>query len=81
VYLFDRRSGGEVALASAMPLPRLDAWHGNLRSFHIDPHPHFSPDSRYVVYTGTPLGRIDVVLASVESALARLTPRGDATDE
>jgi len=72
VYLYDRETGKDIALASAMPLPEQRKPDARRRPYHLDPHPHFSPDSRYVVYTGTVLGPTDVILASVPSAVARM---------
>jgi hypothetical protein len=70
VFFFDRRAGRDVAIVSAMRLPDLP--HGEWRPFHLDPHPHFSPDGRFVVYTTTARGTVDVAIAPVEGVLARL---------
>lgn len=72
VFLFDRENEKEIALASSMPMPKVFEQENDWRSFHLDPHPHFSPDGRYVVYSGTPLNKSDVVLASVPSAVAQM---------
>jgi hypothetical protein len=70
VLLYDSLSGRETAIASTMPLPPLPP--GEWRSYHLDPHPHFSPDGRYVAYTTTALGSVNVALAPVEDALEQL---------
>jgi hypothetical protein len=70
LLLFDRTTGREVVVASDMPgLPALpqEEW----RSYHFDPHPHFSPDGRLVVYTTTVNGVLDVAVTPVEQAVAR----------
>ena len=70
VFFFDRRSGRDVAIASNVgfpPLPRQD-W----RSYHLDPHPHFSADGRQVVYTTMVRGVPDVAIAPVEGILDKL---------
>ena len=72
VYMYDRETGKDIALASTMPLPTAETDGSSLKGFHLDPHPHFSPDSRYVVFTGTVSGRTDVMLASVPSAVAQM---------
>jgi hypothetical protein len=43
------------------PLPWRD-----FRAFHIDPHPHFSADGQWVIYTTTALGKVSVALTPVE---------------
>jgi hypothetical protein len=46
------------------PMPR--------RSYHLDPHPQFSPGDSWVVYTTTVRGIIDVALAPVDGVRAQL---------
>jgi hypothetical protein len=70
VFFFDRSSGRDVAIVSAMRLP--DLHHSEWRAYHLDPHPHFSPDGRLVVYTTTSRGTVDVAIAPVEGILSRL---------
>jgi hypothetical protein len=71
VWLFDRRTGNEVAIVHDMPLPATIAV-ADARSYHFDPHPHFSRDNKYVVYTTTVLDRLDVALTPVAAAVARM---------
>jgi hypothetical protein len=33
--------------------------------YHLDPHPRFSPRDRWVVYTSTVRGQVDVALSPV----------------
>jgi len=70
VLFFDRQTGQEIAIASNMALPPLspDAW----RSYHLDPHPHFSADGEYVVYTTTVRGNVDVAVTPVRGILSKL---------
>ena len=39
------------------------------RNYHIDPHPRFCADDRYVVFTTTLLGKIDVAIVPVTDLL------------
>jgi hypothetical protein len=72
VWLFDRQTGKEVAIVRNMPLPKTIA-RDDARSYHFDPHPHFSRDNKYVVYTTTVLDRLDVALTPVAATAARMT--------
>ncbi len=70
VWFFDRRSGREIPIASALPeapIPPADR-----RSYHFDPHPHFTPCGRFIMYTTTALGTLDVAITPVEGILAKL---------
>ena len=70
VVFFDRHAGREVAIVSRMPLPPLPP--GDWRSYHLDPHPHFSPDGQWIVYTTLARGKVDVALTSVPGVRERL---------
>ena len=65
ILLLDRRSGRETALCSDAGLPPI-ADPADWRSYHLDPHPHFSPDGQAVVYTTCQRGMVDVAVAPVE---------------
>lgn len=67
VLFYDRESGKQVAIVSAMPKPPYPR-----SSYHLDPHPQFSPDGEWVVYTTTVRGMVDVALTPVEAILSRL---------
>ena len=58
VLFRDRRSGKVTCLANAMPQPNVNrSW------YHIDPHPQFSPQDGYIIYTTTVYeGNVDVAL-------------------
>ncbi len=70
VWFFDRRSGREIAIASRLPEPPVPV--ADRRGYHLDPHPHFSADARWVVYTTTARGTVDVAVAPVDPILERL---------
>ena len=71
MLLFDRRTGREVAVCSDCGLPPIDDPE-NWRSYHLDPHPHFSADGGTIVYTTCARGTVDVALAPVAAAGARM---------
>jgi hypothetical protein len=63
VLLFDRVSGRRTAIQSAMPMPGGDYW-ATRQTYHLDPHPQFSPLDSSVVYTAvTPAGRPTVAIS------------------
>ena len=51
VWFRDRETGKEIPIVSRMP-PHNIAW-GDVRRYHIDPHPHFSADGRYIIFTSS----------------------------
>lgn len=63
VWFYDRQTGRETAIVTAMPAQPLP-WR-DFRAFHIDPHPHFSEDGEWVIYTTTALGKVSVALTPV----------------
>jgi Tol biopolymer transport system component len=65
VMFLNRATGKKIAIASALPQPPVSR-----HPWHIDPHPHFSGDGQWVVYTTTVRGQVDVALVSVEQLLA-----------
>ncbi len=75
VWFFDRGTGREIAIAAPLP-PHNIPWR-DFRAYHIDPHPHFSGDGRWVIYTTTTdEGGVTVALVSVEEVLERLSVAG-----
>ncbi len=74
VWFFDRQSGLDIAVASAMPTPRVEP--GDRRAWHLDPHCHFTPDGQGFVWTTTVLGPCDVAITPVEGAVRRLEAAG-----
>jgi len=67
VRFYDRESDVEVKVVSGMPKPPIPR-----RAYHIDPHPHFSPDGQWIVYTTTVLGNVDVAVTPVAGILRRM---------
>ena len=67
VLFYDRTIGKEIAIASGLPQPPYPR-----NAYHIDPHPQFSADGQYVIYTTTVFGKVDVALTRVEDVLARM---------
>lgn len=65
VVFLNRKTGREAVIVSHMPYPS-DA----LRRYHVHPHPQFCLRDRYICYTTTVHGRVDVALISVESLIA-----------
>jgi hypothetical protein len=73
VLFYDAQTDREVEIVSAMPQPPeypaqhlFRSGHQYLPSYHVHPHPQFSPDGAYVIYTTTVKDRVDVAL--VETA-------------
>jgi hypothetical protein len=64
VWFYDCQNRREIAIVSEMP-PQPLPWR-DFRAFHIDPHPHFSADGQWVIYTTTALGKVSVALTPVE---------------
>lgn len=66
---YDRQTGREQAIVTAMPQPivaenlyRLEPPYCSRDTYHLDPHPHFSPRDNWVVYTSMARGQVDVAL-------------------
>ncbi len=66
ILAFDRETGQERTIVSALPLPPFPRG-----AYHLDPHPHFSPRDTYIIYTTTVYGRIDVALTVVADMLGK----------
>ncbi|MBQ7176126.1 MAG: hypothetical protein IJS08_01825 [Victivallales bacterium] len=64
ILLYDRRNDIEKRIVSAMPKPCRPR-----SPYHLDPHPHFSPDGSVVVYMTTVLGGIDVAVSPISQFL------------
>jgi Tol biopolymer transport system component len=61
ILFYDRRRDRDVQIVSDMPQPALGR-----NSYHLDPHPQFSPRDSWVVYTTTVRGEVDVALTPVQ---------------
>jgi len=66
VVFLNRKTGRAVDVVSHMPYPDpdLSLWKGK---YHAHPHPRFCPGDRYIAYTTTVRGMVDVALVSVAS--------------
>jgi hypothetical protein len=64
VWFVNTDSGREVAVVSHNPEHFTPG-----RQYHIDPHPRFSPDGSWVVFTTTVLGRVDLAIARTADLL------------
>lgn len=63
VWFYNRESGREIPIVSRMPSHPLP-WR-DFRTYHIDPHPAFSGDGRWITYTTTAPGYLTVAMAPV----------------
>jgi len=61
ILFFNRQTQEEKHIVTAMPKPAYGRG-----DFHLDPHPHFSPDGRSIIYMTTVLGAVDVAVTPVE---------------
>jgi hypothetical protein len=66
VYFLNRDSGQKITLANN---PERADYAG--RNYHIDPHPRFCLGDRYVVFTTTVLGAVDVAIVPTAALLAK----------
>jgi len=64
VGLYDRQSGARKEIQSGMAAPPPGNPSARARH-HIDPHPQFSPQDRYIVCTATPDGRPTAALCQL----------------
>lgn len=65
VVFLNRRTGREAVIVSQAPYAD-----ETLRRYHVHPHPQFCLNDRYICYTTTVRGRIDVALVPVDALLA-----------
>ncbi len=70
VWFFDRKSQREIAIVSRMPEQPIP-WR-DFRDYHIDPHPHFSEDGEWIIYTTVHNGKATVALAPTAPLRERL---------
>jgi hypothetical protein len=68
VHFLNRRTGRELTLVDN---PKYDNHTGRL--YHIDPHPRFCCDDRYVAFTTTVLGAVDLAVVETEALLQATT--------
>lgn len=60
ILFYDREKDVEKEIASDLPVPPVPRG-----DYHLDPHPHFSPDDAYVTYLTTVMGQVDVAVTPV----------------
>ncbi|MDQ3657679.1 MAG: oligogalacturonate lyase family protein [Chloroflexota bacterium] len=67
VAFFNTETGREVDIVSVGCMPEPE---GGRRRYHVDPHPRFCADDRYICYTTTIHGRADVAIVPVAELIA-----------
>jgi len=67
VNLFNRETGKSVKIVTEMP----ENGHTpeNPNNYHIDPHPRFSNNEKYIIFTTTELGSVDLAVAVVDEVV------------
>ena len=50
-------------------MPENGATPENPNNYHIDPHPRFTENEKYIVFTTTELGSVDLAVAAVAEVL------------
>ncbi|PCJ62248.1 MAG: hypothetical protein COA79_04085 [Planctomycetota bacterium] len=60
ILFYDREKDKEVQIVSAMPKPPM---HRN--TYHLDPHPQFSPQDNFISYTTMVNGCVDVAVCPI----------------
>ena len=73
VIFFDRESGKEIDIFSAMPKPNYKS--GGV--YHLDPHPQFSRDGENIIsMTTVKNGEIDISITPVEPLVKLCREKG-----
>jgi hypothetical protein len=67
VTFSNTETGREVDIVSVGCMPEPE---GGRRRYHVDPHPRFCADDRYICYTTTVQGRADVAIVPVAELIA-----------
>ena len=65
--LLNRKTGKNLVIIAEMPENEFTPTHQNY--YHIDPHPRFTENEKYIVFSTTELGGCDLAIASVEEIL------------
>jgi len=69
IVFFNRETGREIDIVSDLPYPAPDL--NRYKShYHVHPHPRFTEDDRYILYTTTVRGIVDVAAIPVASLVA-----------
>lgn len=73
VIFFDRKSGKDIDIFSAMPYPEIRSD----RFYHIDPHPSFTNDGEYIISTTTVCdGNVDIAITPVKPLVELCREKG-----
>ena len=64
----NRRTGKSLVVVTEMPENGFTP--DNQTAYHIDPHPRFSENEKYVIFSTTELGGCDLAVASVDELVA-----------
>ena len=67
VKLLNRKTGKDIFVVTEMPENAHTP--DNPNNYHIDPHPRFTDNERYVVFTTTELGGCDLAVAIIDELL------------
>ena len=67
VNLLNRETGKCVKIVTEMP--ENGATPENPNNYHIDPHPRFTENEKYIVFTTTELGSVDLAVAVLDEVL------------
>ena len=68
VKFYNRITNKEIAIVTEMPENGFSP--SNQCTYHIDPHPRFTDDEKYIVFTTTELGGVDLAVAVVDELVA-----------
>ncbi len=69
VTFYDAKTDKEIDIVSYMPAN--DFTPDNPCDYHIDPHPRITDNEKYIVFTTTELGGVDLAVVSVKSLLEK----------
>ena len=67
LHFLNRRTGKLLTIISEMPENEFTPQHQT--AYHIDPHPRFSENEKYVIFSTTELGGCDLAVAVVDELL------------
>ena len=68
VKFYNRETDREITVVTEMPENKNSPQRQNY--YHIDPHPRFSENEKYVIFSTTELGGCDLAVASVEELVS-----------
>lgn len=75
VLFYDRQTNREIDIFSSLPKPSVER---KGRAYHLDPHPSFTKDGKYIISTVTLLdGAADVAITPVEPLLKLCREKGE----